>query len=152
MKDIKFRAWHKTEEVMFEVGGLSNIDYEIESPYRYVTVAGKDAGKVYETPAQIQSVHLMQYTGLKDKNGVEIYEGDLLRVPSMRQYEDTTYICYEVFWHDNNSCEHHIGWQMNRMHLQGNSAGGYGSPQFKPAVTAQFAVIGNIYESPELLK
>lgn len=96
-------------------------------------------------------IELMQYTGLKDINGTEIYKGDLLRFPAKNKYEEKTYNAFEVFWHDNDSCSNHIGWQMNRMHPQGNSAGGY-CWGFRPEYTSKMKIIGNIHQNPELLQ
>lgn len=61
-------------------------------------------------------------------------------------------VSFEVFFHDNDCCERHIGWQMNRIHFQGNICGTGRDPQFKPSTTAQMVVIGNIHDNPELLK
>lgn len=72
MRDIKFRAWHKNIKEMFTVGQITLEkgiwDYQPENR--------KNIGVCM--PYQ-PSFILMQYTGLKDKNGKEIYEGDILR-------------------------------------------------------------------------
>lgn len=94
-----------------------------------------------------------QFTGLLDINLAEIYEGDLLRVPANDKYEQVTYNCFEVFYH-NNECigGMNIGFCINRMHTQGNSAGGYGL-KFTPEsiYKNKLVIIGNIHENPELL-
>jgi hypothetical protein len=72
-----------------------------------------------------EQIVLMQYTGLKDKNGVEIYEGDILKAP----YFQTAAVEYmeSGFW-----CKQ-------------------GKHNMLPNLT-DAEVIGNIYENPELLK
>jgi uncharacterized phage protein (TIGR01671 family) len=94
-----------------------------------------------------------QYTGLKDKNGKKIFEGDLLRFPAKSEWEKTNYEVYEVFWHNNDCCDNHIGWQMNRIHFCGAICGkDIGFTNFKPKYTSRMEVIGNIFDNPELLK
>ena len=70
MREIKFRAWDFVNKIMDEdifIDGAGNA-------YDY-------ASMTYNTPnTEIQRCEfpVMQYTGLKDKYGVEIYEGDIL--------------------------------------------------------------------------
>lgn len=73
MRDIKFRAWHKNIKEMFEVGQITLKkgiwDYQPEDR-KYIGMS---------IPYQ-PSFILMQYTGLHDKNGKEIYEGDIVKI------------------------------------------------------------------------
>ena len=62
MREIKFRAWDK-KDGMFNVITISFDDDLVEHPN----------GMMYE------NCKLMQYTGLKDKNNKEIYEGDIVK-------------------------------------------------------------------------
>lgn len=93
----------------------------------------------------------VQYTGLKDMKGKMIHEGDILRYPAIDQWEETNYNCFEVFYHSNDACDGHVGFQFNRMHSHGALGGGISWP-FKPQYAGKMIIIGNIFENPELLK
>ena len=93
-----------------------------------------------------------EFTGLLDKNNVRIFEGDLLRKPSKDQYEETSFVLFEVFYHDENMCDSHIGWQFNRLHFQGNICGHSGWERFRPEYTGNMVVVGNIYDNKDLLE
>ena len=92
-----------------------------------------------------------QFTGLTDKNGVRIFEGDILRFPAKDEYEKTTFVGYEVFYHDNDCADNHIGFQMNRMRFYGHLGGGECMAKLLPKYTSQMVIVGNIHDNPELL-
>lgn len=102
MREIKFRAW---EEEMRRMG--------------YDLFVGKEHA--------YQNCELMQFTGLHDKNGKEIYEGDILG------YWGTA--TWEVMWVDKKSSFRFGNYITN----------------FPMTECVKKEIIGNIYENPELL-
>ena len=69
MREIKFKAWIMPYEMMVEVQRINFDTRTIE-----VKIG---EGDLYEF--DFEEIKLIQYTGLKDKNGVEIYEGDIVQ-------------------------------------------------------------------------
>ena len=119
MRDIKFRAW--TDEGMMPVtrltfaGSLVYV-YDSETDYEY----------------QCNSDNLMQYTGLKDKNGVEIYEGDICTQLYIRKFGEQ----------DNPRLQGQVTFDATR---------GW-CVAFEPIWPNDIEVIGNIYQNKDLLK
>lgn len=130
MGEIKYRAWNKKTKTMHEVTAL-DFSGRVE---RWVYF--KDAPS-----AQFADVELMQFTGLHDKAAKEIYEGDIVSVT----FDGEVKTNFSVKWNETNAPEFcfsnkrgdllsHTGWQLTKSR-----------PEF-------YEVIGNIYETPELLK
>lgn len=91
-------------------------------------------------------VNLMQYTGLKDKNNVDIYEGDVLRTNDTAAYDSMNKI-FKVFWFEEN-CSFYG--QANWTPKNERDTRKY-VIEMLPNL-CEVEVIGNIYENPELIK
>ncbi len=131
MRDIKFRAWYKEGQEMLAVRDINFCGEEIDT----YEMQGDWIGFEY--------LELMQYTGLKDKNGKEIYEGDILRLwrstgknGELRgEYYKPLLVEYCELW-----TQFVVVDKPNK--IQMGIWKEFGA----------FEVIGNIYENPELLK
>ena len=99
----KFRAYHKKKERLVDV---LEIDFENNVVTLTIETDGDDEYYWWSSTCHLDEVELMQYTGLTDVNGVEIYEGDIVQIGSMFQenvkkrigqvvFERGKYIFYE---------------------------------------------------------
>jgi uncharacterized phage protein (TIGR01671 family) len=122
MREIKFRAWHKKQSKMiYDVQKTEMVHHAMSS------WSGEPSGLDHYFDEEWYE--LMQYTGLKDKNEKEIYEGDLLLSAFCRDKENPV----EVSWGDKNN-----GWNVN--HRNGQEG-----PLLK-IHQQSYEVVGNIFE------
>jgi uncharacterized phage protein (TIGR01671 family) len=134
MREIKFRAWNDFKRIMFIP---NEINLRCNPPQGTVMIEDYEYNWVCDNESKI----LMQYTGLKDKNGKEIYEGDILN--SKNDGKDGNDI-WDYSTHDNRIVE----WDAEYSCFSGMPDYGENSVYSEEYIE----VIGNIYENPEVLK
>lgn len=138
-REIKFRAYSSHNHKMYPV---SNIEWDIDGRIWVTADDGKNGIELIDEEA-----HLMQYTGLHDKNGREIYEGDIVRV--QETMDNGRIVCLEavsaVVWNGQLGC-----WCCHG-EFDGNLAD-YAAGTMLNAMGNICEVIGNIFENPELLE
>ena len=122
MREIKFRAWLKE----------SNEKFREINPFKFIHI--NHEGELFSD----ENVIISQFTGLLDKNGKEIYEGDILK-SEYNSHEQ--YACHPVVFKNGSfTVDHNINncckpWRGN-LYSHHNSE----------------EIIGNIYENPDLIK
>lgn len=134
MREIKFRAWKhvNTPEMFNDVqvidfkSGIAHLGYSLSS---FTKRTDKE---------RLDNLILMQYTGLKDKNGVEIYEGDIVLFDSK---------LYPVTFKNGNFGVN----KLMKVNLYTDEMREYQEPLWNLVIDG-CEVIGNIYEDRELLE
>lgn len=116
MREIKFRAWHTEQKRMFSAEEMAEDQLTLLPTGKFINVhTHKQLSRIYDFMIPLQ------FTGLHDKNGKEIYEGDIVCIFDTRKYL--------VEW----NYESHEWTLHNR------------------SMSDQLEIIGNIHENPELL-
>lgn len=116
-RELKFRAWDEKGKWFLP----------LEEDADYIFVYGKSGIELWDNGRPKSGVVLLQYTGLKDRNGTEIYEGDLIKHGAFT---------YEVVFAE-------YGW-----YARCNDAG-IPSEDLKAWFANGSEIVGNIYETPK---
>lgn len=140
MRQIKFRVVHKVDN---QISIIYNSDkYMINSNGILYEDYGSDKHPFWEIPFDSECV-IQQFTGILDKNGKEIYEGDILTVYRLKYPEKMT------TWYD--KVENGL------IHFSSLFSGffirykGYDDVENFMDNNHRYEVIGNIFETPELI-
>jgi len=155
MREIKFRAWDEQSREMhydfeFVSSGDKGDDWIIFKSNRQKLSSKPHP---FENPWFKQQFEIMQFTGLHDKNGKEIYEGDILNTTCEKKHPGGGWICGSFGHHPENAKvvewnQEQARWDLDfyrslAKELQWKSTPGRGT---------DYEVLGNIFENPELLK
>lgn len=137
MREIKFRAWIKSKNKMiYNEGDDIVTNYGVMG---YYSIMGGDLCLDYS----LGEIELMQYTELKDKNGKEIYEGDILKY--IEPYKMENHL-YQVKWRVNTGGSY---LEAGQWFFKGINKGGAYPGEF---TLGDIEKIGNIHENPELME
>jgi uncharacterized phage protein (TIGR01671 family) len=154
MREIKFRAWDGKK---MDLAPVIYGSHEIGECWPNSAFAQR----------QKDGMVFMQYTGLKDKNGKEIYEGDILSLNEPRDCADvqTAFGTVEVKFGDYDDSEidygsRGIGWFVTGFHgfkrIGGKvdrwTIGSDNNSEWSLAAVLDWEVVGNTHENPELVK
>jgi len=137
MREIKFRAWDMTSKKMWEPEFLEDLW----------------TGNRYETKRDLPrypSCQIMQFTGLKDKNGKEIWEGDVVRYATETYHTSCppkNVVCLSsgiISWY-----KPRAGFEIETLKPSTRVSSIF---MLGSALLPYLEVLGNIYENTELLK
>lgn len=152
MREIKLRAFHKPTKKMFDV---VLIDFLNGFVFSYEEIFGMSKHSYSDTISyELKDCELLQYTGLKDVDGKEIFEGDIVVIPDHYPYYHEGKLNYVAFiefifssWQyvltcvakDRRGISSGVNDQLNQEGFQENEK-------------TYFKILGNIYENKELLE
>ena len=137
MRELKFRCWGIKENKYLKLHSI-----HLSTSKFIVSYYGVGGGNI---SIALKDVIIEQYTGLKDKNGKEIYEGDIVEqfvcgVKKFKGKEVGRKTVWQVRWNEEECC-------FELHYLSGSLFG-----DSLMAKGEEYEVIGNIHENPDFLK
>jgi len=139
MREIKFRG------KLLNSGKWAYGNLDIKKTGTAIITPDKTALGTY---GRVEPETIGQYTGLHDKKGQEIYEGDIVRFPANDEYDEVNYISYECWFDSRDTFKY--GWHFSRSKFHGCLCGGNSCVSMEWA--RQLEVIGNVHDNKELLE
>ena len=133
----EFRAWNKEIKKMYEVIKIDFYNEKVGYLFADPIVQCESINYL-----NFSDVELMQSTGLKDKNGKKIYEGDICRWRDLELFNNEVLEdIFVVTWNDGK-----LAWYAQ------NEDGNFGYNLYEYTDDRDLGVIGNIYENIDLLE
>ena len=133
-RELKFRAWCITTNQMLNSVGFHPNIIQKHDDYK----DGEDGQ--YTISPEFDNYKLMQFTGLKDKNGVDIYEGDIVNQFDLNVRRPVIYINGSFGYYDSDSkFKEFVSFAQNHWYEWNNGQSNH------------IEIIGNIYQHPTLL-
>jgi uncharacterized phage protein (TIGR01671 family) len=139
MRAIKFRAWDKENKEMCIINDLVFMFESENGVMASVIDTGASEPNEYTRMIMPEHLELMQFTGLLDKDGREIYEGDILVFGKTEVHKGNGN--FLVQW-DN---------EWAQLTVERFPKEKFMTPDLRQKNCEHYEVIGNIYENPELL-
>ena len=124
MKEFKIKAWLKKENKMVAIIG-------IDLNYQYIRYT--DDGNLFKDDykiAEFKDIELLQFTGVKDKAGQELYEADVIK------FNDGIDDIYGLISYDDEDGSYRVSYENITEHLSN--------------LEGDFEIVGNIFENPDL--
>lgn len=155
MREIKFRAWDKRQEILITVDQVMRLEFGksgVDWLGCWIVIRDADGDPeqgLYQVPSK--DLELMQFTGLLDKNGREIYEGDIVKWHAGTEFlllypRENMVVEFDTI---PTAC----GWVLrNYKELAHNYSYLLGAVMKDVPWEYQLEIIGNIYENKELLE
>ena len=137
MREIKFRAWHPTNKVM-HIFDLIKATSDVYIAQHFIELLNNTHSEGSDL--------LMQYTGLKDKNGVEIYNGDILRFEDKWEWYRSPFLSANEI---NEILNNHEKYPYEQRLVELPESYEW---LLSSEIQSFWAVIGNIHENPELME